>query len=230
MEQYLHTLIPVDSNFCPEPVQVGAFFDWLIRRPNFLLITGRRFQQGLTVKRAAGQMRESKNPLTGETRRWYVAEIVKESAEIAALIDGFDSYTASASGEWDSGDLPIMLFTTNGQPYKENHLCNVRCELKPSPVSTSAWDCEAGPNIHNVPSFGTNPCNSDGDEGIFPNPWNGEAIKVPHAGCARFWIEFEFGRFIYPEVDKNFDFLNPSIAREAEQCFQTKFVQGCHFW
>ncbi len=97
------------------------------------------------------------------------------------------------------------------------------------PVSTSAWDVEAGPNIRNVPLFGT-PCGPDDDLGIFPNPWTGEAVEVPHAGCARFWIEFEFGKLIYPKVGKNFEFLSSSIVAEAEQCFRTKFVQGCRFW
>jgi hypothetical protein len=67
-------------------------------------------------------------------------------------------------------------------------------------------------------------------EGIFPNPWTGEAIEVADAGCARFWIEFEFGKFIYPEVSGSFDVMSPAIVQDIEQCFGTKFVQGCRFW
>ena len=232
MEQYIHTLIPIDSRYYPEPVRVGAFFDWLLRRPNFRLIVGKRWQPGLVVRRFTGRMRESKNPWTGETLMrpdpdWAMIESCNE---IPARIDGAAHFTVFASGEWKSDDLPIALFTTDGKPFAQDYLCQVGCELRPTPVSTSAWDVEAGRNIHNVPSFGSSPCNPDDDTGIFPNPWNGEAVKVPHAGCARFWIEFEFGKFIYPRVDNTFDLLSPSIVREAEQCFQTKFVQGCRFW
>jgi hypothetical protein len=55
-------------------------------------------------------------------------------------------------------------------------------------------------------------------------------IKWWDAGCARFWIEFEFGKFIYPRVADNLEVMSPAIVSEAEKCFRTKFAQGCRFW
>jgi hypothetical protein len=80
-----------------------------------------------------------------------------------------------------------------------------------------------------VPGFGE-PWNGESTIGIFTNPWTGEAIEVPNAASARFWIEFEFGKFIYPRIDKSFDVFDPRLVEKAEECFQTKFVQGCRFW
>ncbi|HKN22487.1 MAG TPA: hypothetical protein VJX73_13780 [Terracidiphilus sp.] len=148
---------------------------------------------------------------------------------ILPLIEDLDDFGVFASGEWRWDDPPLILFTTDDKQFKENYVCEVSCEQRSTPVSTSAWDFEAGPNIRDVPPFGS-PCGSGDDTGIFPNPWTGEAIEVPHAGCARFWIELEFGKFVYPKVEKDFEFLSPSIVGEAEQCFQTEFVQGCRFW
>ena len=235
MEQYIHTLIPVDSTYRPGPAQVAAFFSWLLGRPNFRLMDTRHLQRGIIVLKFTGRMREFKfrNPMTGENEMRLRPDpdrtAVQAGEEIPTLIESSDHFTVWAPGEWDSSGLPIKLFTTDEKPFTQNYLCKVGCELRPGPVSTSAWDVEVGPNVRGVPSFGS-PCTSDNGKGIFPNPWTGEAIEVPHAGCARFWIEFEFGKFIFPNVDKNLDVLDRSIVAEAEQCFQTKFVQGCRFW
>jgi hypothetical protein len=177
-------------------------------------------------------MHEVENPMTGEKsmRPDPDRTRIDASDEIPALIEDSAHFTVWAPGEWSSDDLPIAVFTPDGKPFTKNYRCQVGCELRPSPVSTSAWDLEAGPNIRNVPLFGRSPCGSEDDTGIFPNSWTGEVIEVPHAGCARFWIEFEIGKFIYPKVGRNLDVLNPSIVEQAEQCFHTKFVQGCRFW
>ena len=66
--------------------------------------------------------------------------------------------------------------------------------------------------------------------GVFPNPWTGGVIEVADAGCARFWIEFEFGKFIYPKITDNLEVMNPEIVSAGEDCFGTKFAQGCRFW
>jgi hypothetical protein len=55
-------------------------------------------------------------------------------------------------------------------------------------------------------------------------------IEVPNAGSARFWIEFEFGKFIYPKIEKRLEILSPLLVETAEECFQAEFVQGCRFW
>jgi hypothetical protein len=231
MEQYIHTLIPFDSNYTAKPAQVEAFFTDLLRLPNFRLIADSPFQQGLRISKPFAKVRTMVNPITGETKTFRTPEFTKINAPdaISPLIDSLDDFGVSASGEWRSDDPPLVLFTTDGEQFKENYNCEVRYEQRSMPISTSAWDEDAGPNVRNVPQFGE-PCSPSNDTGVFTNPWTGESVEVPHAGCARFWIEFEFGKFIFPKADKNFDFLNPSIVREAEQCFQTRFVQGCRFW
>jgi hypothetical protein len=231
MEQYIHTLIPVDSSYAATPAQVEAFIADLLSLANFRLVSGRPFQRGLRVSKPFARIRRAVNAFTGETEEFSVPEFIEIGgiAEILPLIENLDQFGVSASGEWSWDDPPLVLFTTDGEQFKENYNCEVRCERRSAPVSTSAWDIEAGPNVHNVPRFGS-PCASDNDEGIFPNPWTGEAIEVPHAGCARFWIEFEFGKFLYPKVEKNFDALSHSFLAKVEACFQTKFVQACRFW
>jgi hypothetical protein len=73
-------------------------------------------------------------------------------------------------------------------------------------------------------------CKNAAENGIFPNAWTGDVIEVTDAGCARFWIEFEFGKFIYPKLTDNLEVMSPALVLGAEKCFRTKFAQGCRFW
>jgi hypothetical protein len=231
MEQYIHTLIAADSNYTANPAQVEAYFSALLGLPNFRLVSGQRYQQGLRFSKPFARIRTLENRSTGEKMTLRVPEFAKLDAldAIVPSIKSLHDFGVFASGEWDCADLPVALFTIDGEPFKENYLCEVSCQQRAAPVSMSAWDVEAGPNVHNVPAFGS-PCSLADDKGVFPNPWTGEAIEVPHAGCAGFWIEFEFGKFIYPKISRNFDVLSPPLLAKAEACFQTKFVQGCRFW
>lgn len=231
MEQYIHTLLPVDSEFVPSAAQIGSFLSVLVLQFKFSLISGQRWLPGLVVSKASGELRWRTNSWTGERVSVPARDHfnLSQFEDIPGLIEGSTDYTVSQSGQWIGQDRPIDLLGTNGVPYLGNYVCTVRCERRPEVVSTSDWDGEAGPNTRNVPSFGS-VCNDQSAIGIFANPWNGEVIEVANAGCARFWIEFEFGKFIYPKVSNSFDVMSPGIVLEAERCFRTKFVQGCRFW
>jgi hypothetical protein len=226
VEQYIHILIPADSAYAPDPEQVAVFFAELLKLSNFRLIKEGRFQQGLRVLKPSGRSREVTSPLTGETRRFPVPDSVKVNgpAEISALLEGLPEFSVRASGEWRLGiDMPIMLYTMDEVPYRANYLCEVSCQLHPVPVSMSTAN-----GARDVLDFGE-PCSSKKEVGHFLNPWTGEPVEVAGTGCARFWIEFEFGKFIYPKIAGNFDVLNPSLVGIAEESFRTKFAQGCRF-
>ena len=65
------------------------------------------------------------------------------------------------------------------------------------------------------------------DHGTFRNPWTNDQIRVEHAGCARFWIEFELGKFIAPIIRESFELLEPRIVKAAEESFEVSFAQAC---
>jgi hypothetical protein len=66
-------------------------------------------------------------------------------------------------------------------------------------------------------------------DGYFHNPHTMEIIKVPQAGCSRFWIQFELGKFLCPAVNNSLELLNPAIVKEAKNVFGIEFVQGCYW-
>ena len=229
MEQYIHTLIPTRPTLVPITAQVANFFELLMADFDFrafkVIPHPRRQIPGLTVRKPTGLLKSVTNPITGEVQtfpEW--ARFTPEGfTDIPPVIDGLNHYAVQQKGEWGLADRPLILYGTDRTPFEKPYLCDVRCELRPEPVITSAWDLEAGPNIRNVPLFAS-ACKGKNATGIFPNPWTGDVIEVPGAGCARFWIEFEFGKFIYPDVTSSFDLFKPSIISKIEGCFETKFA------
>jgi hypothetical protein len=231
MEQYIHTLIPVDSQFSPSSRQVASFYHRLVSDHMFSPISGQRWLPGLVVMKPSGKLRWGTNPMTGEKISIPARDRLnlEQFEDIPAAIEGCTHYTVAQSGQWTQENRPISLLGTDGVPFEGDYVCTVACEHRSEPVSTSAWDVEAGPSPRDIPIFGS-PCNNAGSDGIFPNPWTGEPIEVADAGCALFWIEFEFGKFIYPKVDGSFDVMSPAIVQFVEECFGTRFAQGCRFW
>jgi hypothetical protein len=231
MEQYIHTLIAADSHYVPASTQVAEFFDSLATVFSFRVIRNKRGQPGLRVVKPGGRSRTWTNTFTGETSTYPVDDniMIEAAGDIPPLIEGLEKYRVRESGEWSPSAAPLTLLKTDKTPFKGNLSCDVSCDISPAPVSTSAWDCEAGPNLRNVPLFGS-PWDGESTTGVFPNPWTGEVIEVPSAASARFWIEFEFGKLIYPPIEKTLDLLSPPLVQRAEECFATGFVQGCRFW
>jgi hypothetical protein len=73
------------------------------------------------------------------------------------------------------------------------------------------------------------PCTLERGEGVFRNPWNNETIHVQNAACARFWIEFMFGNWLVPRIERSLDLFPPEILSLATGSFGVGFAQGCQF-
>jgi hypothetical protein len=225
-EQYIHTLIAANSNYRPEPLQVAEFMNSLVEKNGFDTASATASRRGIRVVKPSGNMRSYTSALTGETLQSPEFDVVTLSScrEFATALVGLEHYNAIGSGEWTSGLEPIKLFTTDEQPYTETYYTDVVCSFRPEAVSTSCVSYEV-PYANEVTPFGE-VSNAVTDVGVFSNPWNDERIDVPGAGRARFWIGFEFGKFLVPKIGDSFELMAPAIVREAEDCFRTKFAQG----
>jgi hypothetical protein len=100
----------------------------------------------------------------------------------------------------------------------------VSCNRRPNPVCTGDW---WGDQENAAPEFGFDDPNCPIQTiGVFTHPWTGNRVEVANAGGARFWIEFEFGKWVFPEMTDNFDVLRPDLVEVTESCFGARFVQA----
>jgi hypothetical protein len=170
-----------------------------------------------------GQTREYPNPFTGGT---VVIEVfdhkdLKGPNQVAAAIKSRQDYEVeiAGSGKPKVPPLPINF----GKAYSIAVACAVSSKLR----STSFVYAERPGNSGGV-QFG-NLCSTLVKVGQFSNPHNMKVIKVAGAGCARFWIEIELGKFLLPTINESLDILNPVIVHQAERVFGISFAQGCRW-
>ena len=231
VEQYIHTLIAADSAFVPRPKQLAIFFEILTATSNFRIISDTRFQPGLRVVKPSGRFRSGTSPITGETLSIPMFDHIKieRISDVPGAIEGLEHYSVLASGEWTPENRPLVLLTTDEVPFEDTYLCEASCHIRPELVSTSSWDEDAaGPTDRSVPDFGEI-CTAESKNGVYSHPWTGEVIEVPDAGCARFWIELEFGKWLLPKMSDSLDVLSPVMVAKIEECFGTRLVQGYRF-
>jgi len=232
MEQYILTLIAADVGFIPHPSQVEAFFAMLTKSHHFRIIADQSCQQGLRITKPSGRFRSPTNLFTGDTLPISIPVLdhvkIDRIVDIARAVEGLRNYNLLASGEWTAEKRPLVLLTTDKVPYADSYLCQASCHVRPELVSTSCWNKFLSPNGPSVPPFGE-ACKDESRVGIFSHPWTGNLIQVPDAGCSRFWIEFEFGKFLLPKMSDSLDVLQPTMIAEIEQCFGTRLTQGWRF-
>jgi hypothetical protein len=212
--RYSHLLIPDRADYAPQPGQVAAFLQGLVALGSAPL------QATFRIGRLSGKFRTGTDALTGEKlsipRRDFAA--LGGLAEMPEQLADLDDYDVEMSGQGPAKLPPFKLYNTTDSEeseYRAAYGYEVRCCLRRNIVST----CE-------TPIRGS-PCLADVRTGIFHHPRTGTAIEVPNAGCARFWIEFQCGKWLCPRVDTNLNLLQPEVLNHAVETFGTAFVQGC---
>jgi hypothetical protein len=226
MEQYAHLLIAADPDFVPDPKQVAEFFNLLRMSYKFRLVVEPPFKPGILVLKPSDRVRKGTDPMTGEAITIPMRDrlVMRDTAEISSSILGLREWTVGASGKWALGMTPIKLNAPDRTPFEPECSCFVSCNQRPNPVCTGDW---WGDEENGNPEFGFDNQNSPiQTTGVFTHPWTGNRVDVADAGSARFWIEFEFGKWLFPQMTDSFDQLRPDLVEAAGNCFGTKFVQA----
>jgi hypothetical protein len=210
-EQYVHMLIAHDPGFAPAPEQIVAFFDGLAS------IGASPTSPKLILMKPSGRLRFFTDPLTGEKKSFPAHDrvVLGETADLAPLIQPLQEYFVSLDGQGPTQRPPFMLYH-NAAPFEGEYGFSVHCRLRAEPVCTS-----------DLPKFGQ-ACSALGEAGVFRNPESGAVIEVAGAGCARFWIEFEFGKWLLPKIGVSLDILELGIVALTNQAFAMEFAQGLH--
>ncbi len=210
--QYAHMLIPERPDFVPEPDQVSNFFQKLVTMGSAPSDATIRFGK------YSGRARHGANPLTGEKISIPVRDFVvlKDVSEIESAPD-LNEYDLAMSGKGPAQLPPFALYAIEeGKEveFGDAYAYEIRGRLRSQVVSTSG-----------TPDFGQ-PCSRASRSGKFSHPRTGNSIEVPNSGCARFWVEFEFGKWLFSKIVDNFDVLEPTILKAATEAFDTSFAQG----
>jgi len=217
--QYSHTLIALPKDFAPAPIQVEQFLTTMLA---WNVVPG---TPTISLRVPTGKTREYPylDPFTG---RNLIVELrdrkdLPAPSDIAAAVDQLRDFELEIAGV----GLPKMppLPIDFHEPYHIGVTCYVTSQLRST--SDPHETLTLGEKLNLYRSIFT----GDPGDGYFIHPHTMDVIKVPNAGCSRFWVQFELGKFLCPEIGSTLELLNPVIVRNAEEVFGIKFVQGCHW-
>jgi hypothetical protein len=217
-EQYRHLLIARDTAFVPRATQVSSFLS-KIRQLGVLSSDAE-----IVLRTPSERVRRVTNPFTGEEisipckDTCTVADFAAFEMSAGVLSD----YEVETSSQWTPRLPPIPI------EFADSYFIGITCVVSSVSRSTSHYVSDAEP-VLDVVEFGA-PIEAVVPAGIFTNPHDGSIIRVPAAGSARFWVEIELGKFLFPTLsDDSLDILAPKIVESAEDIFGIRFAQGCYW-
>jgi len=230
-EYYTHLLIPLTPEYRPEADAVVRFIQGIAENGNVASPSTISFSK---VTKGNPPVREVKNGISGKTfnipwtsRRIEKPQILASVTQIIQHAANQWEYDVEISGEGVPLVPPCAVgYVENGNwksvvgPYSLEICCRVRSNVvRLSFVeSENKWP----------PRFGED-CSAEERQGIFAHPEDGEII-IPNAGCGTFWIEFRYGKFIFPRLRHNgINVLDDSIVTLARKAFDCDFVQACEW-
>lgn len=217
-EQYVHLLIAQPADAVPTARQVRNFVSTI---SSLGVVPS---PQEIVLRTVTGT-REVPNPFTGG-----MVEIPTSSHQILLESEIEDNVAALANFELEvSGTgcprmAPIRL--ESGTP--EEYSVGIRIKVSSILRSTSVICRQDEETRDQAPRFGS-PFDDQATSGYFSNLHNDTILEVPHAGSARFWIEVELGKFLFPSISENLDLISPNLLPLIEEIFDVKFLQGCRW-
>jgi hypothetical protein len=236
---YTHMLIPTLPHFRPGVDDVVQFLNRMIGNGH---VADNPTIEVAPVSKVKPVTRQMRNPFTGESidirsPSWKTERRIQlsETSQIAGECVNQPEFDVSIGGMGMPLAPPLAVGLSTG-PHTWNamdsryHL-EVRCRVRANIVRLSAIQSEE--DLHklrrvdlSLPRFGED-CSADERDGLFVHPECG-AIRIPNAGCGMFWIEFNYGKFIFPRVkDGGIDVLAGPVLNLARTTFDCEFIQAC---
>lgn len=235
---YTHLLIPSSPQYRPGPDAVAGFGQGIIDNGNVASPFSVSFSR---VAKGAPRDRKMRNPMTGEvinirgpSRRAEQPQMLSSPPQIIERASGQPEYDAAISGEGVPPAPPSVIGYVENDKWKPMvgayHL-EIRCRVRSGIVRL--YSLESEDDLHQPPDFTKfqprfgEDCSTDEREGIFVHPESG-AFRIQNAGCGTFWIEFKFGKFIFPRLRNNsVNVLDDSVVALARKAFNCDFIQAC---
>lgn len=239
---YTHLLIPLSPEFRPEPGAVAEFAQGLVKNGNVPSASEISFSQ---MTNEPGRVRSIRNMVTGETvnmrapsRKAEKPRTLSAASQINEPAAVEREYDVLISGKGVPAVPPIAVGYVQNNTWKPMvgpyHL-EVRCRIRGNIVRLyyleSEEDFDKPPDMDFAkyrPRFGED-CSEAERNGIFVHPEIG-AFRIANAGCGTFWIEFHYGKFLFPRLkNRSVNVLDDSVISLARKAFDTDFVQACHW-
>jgi hypothetical protein len=231
-ENYSHLFIPTSPLFRPSTADLARFFEGVVKTGIVGQVDEFHFQR---VRSVEPEVRIGRNPFSGEsvvlrmpTFQVEYGEVILDPTEIEARARSATDYNVSVFGTGDSRNSPLTVGTierSGWTPFARPFRVDIECRIRSTTVSMSSIYGEEADKLK-IKRFGE-PCDTENRTGYFADPDKMTVAEVQGAGCASFWIELGFGKWLCPRVDSSQVALaDPDFTRFAAETFGVDFLQG----
>jgi hypothetical protein len=235
---YRHLLIPSSAEFRPTAKCLADFVDGMIQ--NAFVSTGATIAFAKVTKHGP-RTRQVRFPTTGETieiprptRSAEKSEQLTDAHQIAEFAAIQAEYDVRVNGEALPVNPPLEVgHVKDGawQPMDGPYYLQIQCRVRDNVVRL--YTLESPDELNRPadiakyrPRFDED-CSASENVGLFVHPETGP-IWIKNAGCGKFWIEFNYGKWLFPRASfGDVSVLNKSVVSLAETTFDTAFVQAC---
>jgi hypothetical protein len=237
---YTHFLIPRACDYRPSPEAISQFLNGLIAGGAVAADFSIDFSK---VAKNPGRVRRGRNPATGEsiemplpTRANAPPQRLSDTLQLSALAKDEPEYDISIVSQGAPAAPPLDMGYVEGAQWKRMNgayhqriVCRVRKDIVRLFTMQSEDELTRPPDFASYRPRFNEDCSPEEHSGLFLHPQIG-VIRIENAGCASFWVQFEFGKLIFPLAkDGKVDLLSESLVREATNAFVTEFVQACNW-
>jgi hypothetical protein len=239
-EAYTHLLVSVSKTYRPTAEVVCRFLEWIIQAGAVGVDHKISFRK---VVRVEPRFHDGPNTFTGKgtyrmwmpSRRRPHREDLSAVSQAVALAEQEQEYDVSVESTAPPTHPPLDVGAVdkNGdwQRWEEAYYLAIRCRVRNCAVRLCPLKIGEDPNHRPVdayiPTFDED-CAEDELDGLFEHPLPSDPILIRNAGCARFWIEFEYGKWLYPRLKNNgVDVLDQAVVNAATDIFGTAFIEAC---
>ena len=206
-ESYTHLLISVSKSYRPTAQPVCQFLEQMIQTG--AIGRDHEISFGKVVKDEPRTWK-GPNPFTGKMQRHRMpsrrrprAEHLSAASQIVPLAEQEQEYDVSVVSTLPPTNPPLDIGGVDEkgtwQSWAEPYHLEICCRVRESLVRLCHLKSGEDPNTPDFwnPKFDED-CTDDESEGFFEHPLLPSPIRIPNAGCGRFWIEFEYGKWLYP--------------------------------
>jgi hypothetical protein len=226
--------------FRPTPDATAGFVERLVKGGH---VSGDAVISFAVVTHEPNRKRRVPNPFSGEvvdmpmpSRRAERAKQLASPAEIVGHVTNHAEYDVILDGKGIPAAPPLQVGYVEGSAWKAmdtEYDLEIRCRVRTHTVGLTHIDREddvhGPPDISKYrPIFDENASNEQ-RSGLFIHPEIG-VIRIPKAACASFWIEFNYGKFVFPRAPTgSVDLLSTGVLKLARTAFNQEFVQACNW-
>jgi hypothetical protein len=237
---YEHLLVPVSSDYRPDAGRVVAFLQGTLSKGH--VADDARISFAKVVKNDAIGW-QFHDPMTNKTiqipapsRKIERPIPAKSLSELLGLAEGVSEFDVMAGAEGLPRHPPCNVGYIDNEtwrPIDRPHELEICCRMRRRAVRL--YSLETPDDLHRPPDFSkTQPrfdedCEAEERDGVFVHPEAG-AFWISNAGCGTFWIEFRYGKWLFPRLkDNRIQILDKSVIDLAQSTFETDFVEACNW-